>query len=169
MPPVAARGAPRGAAGTLAVDRGDAVACRGLRHPHDDLLLRVAPPRVPRHLLVRPRLAAEEPRWRDAPVRLVQAPAGFGKTSLLAQWRREHLAHGTVVAWFTASERDDPARLLRGLTLALRAGAGRPTFGHTLLEGASGGLAGLEGITAWLAELAHSALDTVLVVDFKPE
>ncbi|WP_284617667.1 helix-turn-helix transcriptional regulator [Aquabacterium humicola] len=137
----------------------------GTTGAHDDLLLRIAPPRVPRHLLARPRLAADAPRWRDAPVRLVQAPAGFGKTSLLAQWRREHLAHGTVVAWFTAGERDDPPRLLRGLTLALRAGAGRPTFGHTVLEGGAGGLTGLEAVTAWLAELAHSALDTVLVID----
>ena len=129
---------------------------------HDDLLLRVSPPRAPRHLLVRPRLSADEPRWREAPVLLVQSPGGYGKTSLLAQWRREHLARGTVVAWFTASERDDPPRLLHGLTLAVRSGAARPHFGHTLLDS---GMAGLEGITGWLAELAHSALDTVLVVD----
>jgi LuxR family maltose regulon positive regulatory protein len=129
---------------------------------HDDLLLRVSPPRVPRHLLARPRLSADEPRWREAQVLLVQSPAGYGKTSLLAQWRREHLAHGTVVAWLSATERDDPQRLLRGLTLAFRSGAARPHFGHTLLDS---GVAGLEGITAWLAELAHSALDTVLIVD----
>lgn len=128
----------------------------------DDLLLRVAPPRAPRHLLVRPRLAMDDLRWREAPVLLVQAPGGFGKTSLLAQWRREHLARGTVVAWLTAGERDDPQRLLRGLTLAFRSGAGRPSFGHALLDS---GVAGLEGITGWLAELAHSALDTLLVVD----
>ena len=129
---------------------------------HDDLLLRVSPPRVPRHLFARARLSADEARWRDVQVLLLQSPGGFGKTSLLAQWRREHLAHGTVVAWLTASERDDPQRLLRGLTLAFRSGAGRPHFGHTLLDS---GVAGLEGITAWLAELAHSALDTVLIVD----
>jgi LuxR family maltose regulon positive regulatory protein len=134
----------------------------GASGTHDDLALRVAPPRVPRHLLARARLAADHPRWREAQVLLVQSPAGFGKTSLLAQWRREHLAHGTVVAWLTASERDDPSRLLRGLTLALRSGAGRPNFGHALLDS---GVAELEGITGWLAELAHTALDTVLIVD----
>jgi LuxR family maltose regulon positive regulatory protein len=134
----------------------------GASGTHDDLALRVAPPRVPRHLLARARLAADEPRWREAQVLLVQSPAGFGKTSLLAQWRREHLAHGTVVAWLTASERDDPQRLLRGLTLAFRSGAGRPNFGHALLDS---GVAELEGFTGWLAELAHGALDTVLIVD----
>ena len=56
----------------------------------DDLLLKVTPPRVPRHQIARPRLESGHERLRDHPVILVQAPAGYGKTSLLAQWRREH-------------------------------------------------------------------------------
>ncbi len=43
------------------------------------------------------------------------------------------------------------------------AGAGRPNFGHTFF--ASTSATGLEDITAWLAELAQSALDVVLFVD----
>src|SRR5205085_12372753 len=93
----------------------------------------------------------------------VQAPAGFGKTLLLAQWRREHLAHGAVVAWLQAQPQDDPARLVQALALAVRVGAGRPTFGHALLQ--AGGPAGVEGVTSWLAEVAQSALNLVLVVD----
>jgi LuxR family maltose regulon positive regulatory protein len=129
----------------------------------DDLLLKVTPPRVPRHLVTRPRLQARDARWRDAPVLLVQAPPGFGKTSLLAQWRREHLARGAVVAWVLAQAHDDAQRLVQALALAVRHGAGRPTFGHTLLEGAPP--AGLAGVTAWLGELAQSALDVVLFID----
>ena len=67
---------------------------RHLAGAPDDLLLKVTPPRVPRHQVARPRLQADDERLRDQPVILVQAPAGFGKTSLLAQWRREHLAQG---------------------------------------------------------------------------
>ena len=85
---------------------------------------------------------SDDARWRDHPVVLVQAPPGFGKTSLLAQWRREHLAHGAVVAWLAAQAQDDPARLVQGLALAVRIGAGRPTFGHTLLERAAAGRPG---------------------------
>jgi LuxR family transcriptional regulator, maltose regulon positive regulatory protein len=129
----------------------------------DELLLRVTPPRVPRHLLARRRLLAAETRLLESPVRLVQAPPGFGKTSLLAQWRREHLAHGTVVAWLLAQPGDDAQHLVRALALSVRQGAGRPGFGHTLLDGEPA--AGLAGVTAWLAEVAQSALDVVLIVD----
>src|SRR6218665_735251 len=72
----------------------------------DALLLRITPPRVPRHQLARPRLQSDDEQLRDHPLILVQAPAGFGKTSLLAQWRREHLAHGSVVAWLSAQPQD---------------------------------------------------------------
>ena len=54
-----------------------------------ELLFKATPPRAPRHLLVRPRLSLDDERFRDRAVTVVQAPPGFGKTSLLAQWRRE--------------------------------------------------------------------------------
>jgi LuxR family transcriptional regulator, maltose regulon positive regulatory protein len=129
----------------------------------DDLLLKVTPPRVARHQIARPRLQIDHEQLRDFPVLLVQAPAGFGKTSLLAQWRLEHLAQGRVVAWLSAQPQDDTARLVQGLALAVRTGAGRSTFGHTLLAGAPP--AGLEGVTVWLAEVAQTAMDIVLIVD----
>jgi len=135
----------------------------GVTATADDLLLRVTPPRVPRHLVARSRLLSNAEPFRERPVILVQAPAGFGKTSLLAQWRREHLAHGAVVAWLSAQPRDDPHHLVQGLAMAVRIGAGRPTFGHTLLDASAPG--GLEAITVWLAELAQSALNTVLIID----
>ncbi len=118
------------------------------------------PPRVPRHQVTRQRLKSA---LRDYPVVLVQASAGYGKTSLIAQWRREHLAQGRVVAWLTAQSQDDVPRFVQALALAVRAGAGRPTFGHTLMAAAP--TAGLESVTVWLAEVAHSALDVVLIVD----
>lgn len=133
-------------------------------HPStSDLLLKVTPPRVPRGALVRSTLGGGPAAAREHPVLVVQAPAGFGKTLLLAQWRREHLAHGAAVAWLLAQPQDDPARFVQALALAVRVGAGRPTFGHALLQAGSPG--GLEGVTAWLAEVAQSALNLVLVVD----
>lgn len=127
------------------------------------LLLKVTPARVPRDLLVRQRLSSDDPQLRERPAIVVQAPAGFGKTSVVSQWRREHLARGTVVAWFSAQEGDDSARFVRGLALAVRVASGRPAFGHTLIEGDTP--SGIEGVTAWLAEIAQCALDIVLTID----
>ena len=67
-----------------------------------------------------------------------------------------------MVAWLSAQAHDQPQRLVQALALAVRVGSGRPTFGHTLIESAP---SGLEGVTIWLAELAHAAFDVVLIVD----
>lgn len=129
------------------------------------LVLRTTPPRAPRYQLLRPRLGLEADRFRDRPVLVVQAPAGFGKTSLLGQWRREHLARGAAVAWISADDHADPQHFLHALTLGVRVGCGRPAFGRFFFDG--GGQPGgeLEGITAWLAEVAQTSLDIVLIVD----
>jgi LuxR family transcriptional regulator, maltose regulon positive regulatory protein len=128
-----------------------------------DLLLKVTPPRVPRNAIARSSLVASDPGLRDRPLALVQAPAGFGKTSLLAQWRREHLAQGAAVAWVSGQPQDEPGRFVQTLALAVRVGAGRPTFGHALLQAQAAD--GLELVTSWLAEVAQTALNLVLVVD----
>ena len=52
----------------------------------------------------------------------VVAPAGFGKTTLLTQWRRLWLEQGAIVPWLSADAQDDPARFVFGLLHALRVG-----------------------------------------------
>ncbi len=130
-----------------------------------ELTLKISPPRAPRHMLARTRLSSGSERFRDRPVAIVQAPPGFGKTSLLAQWRHEQLMRGCVVAWLSLDGRDDPRRLFVGLMLAVRLGSGRTAFGKHLLEGGAAPAAPLEAIMAWLAEVARTALDVVLILD----
>ncbi|CDY75016.1 GerE family regulatory protein [Caballeronia glathei] len=130
-----------------------------------ELVLKTIAPRAPLNLLARPRLSADAADYRDRQVTLVQAPAGYGKTSLLAQWRREHLARGIAVAWLLADERDDGERLLRALVQAVRAGCARPAFGSLLLDSAIASVGELDGATGWLAEIALLSVDVVLIVD----
>jgi len=127
------------------------------------LLLKVTPPRAPQHLVMRARLASTADGLRERKCIIVRAPAGFGKTSLLAQWRREQLAHGAITAWVQAQRQDTPQRLLRALVLAVRISAGRPHFGQCLLDPVQSGDS--DGYTLWLTEMAHLALDTMLFVD----
>lgn len=136
--------------------------------PRGDLsasVLRTTPPRAPRNLLPRARLSLDNPHYRERQIIAIQAPIGFGKTSLLAQWRREFLTRGAAVAWVTAYAHDDPARFLFDLVQAVRSGCGRPAFGHHLTDDNRAMAGEFEGITAWLAEVAQTSLDIVLFVD----
>jgi len=49
-----------------------------------ELVLKATPPRTSRDLLLRQRLASGDAPLRDRALIVVQAPAGFGKTSLIA-------------------------------------------------------------------------------------
>lgn len=53
-------------------------------------------------------------------VMLIEAPAGFGKTSLLADWRGRLHAAGWGTAWFTFDETDSLQTALQYLFFALR-------------------------------------------------
>ncbi|MBP0590661.1 LuxR family transcriptional regulator [Paraburkholderia sp. LEh10] len=130
-----------------------------------ELTLKISPPRAPRHMLARARLSSDSGRFRDISATIVQAPPGFGKTSLLIQWRQEFLMRGSTVAWLSLDGHDDPSRLLAGLTLAVRAGSGRASFGRRLLEGRTLSDSPFEGVAAWLAEVDRTALDMVLMLD----
>src|SRR5438067_12775282 len=87
--------------------------------PHHPLLatkFHVPHPRT--HLVPRAHLVERLQQGVERPLTLVSAPAGFGKTTLLAQW----LAHsGMPVAWLSLEAEDnDPTRFLSYLIAALQ-------------------------------------------------
>lgn len=128
-----------------------------------DLKLKILSPRFAREPLFRERLSIETSGLAGFPAVIVTAPGGYGKTSLLAQWRREALARGSVVAWYSAGSEERPEQLLQGLAQSYREAALRPTFGHTIAESASAGE--LEAFALLLAEIANAAVETVLIID----
>src|SRR3989440_8201092 len=70
------------------------------------------------HLVRRPRLAARLTQGMMGPLTLVSAPAGFGKTTLLARWLAES---GTPVAWLSLEAGDNElVRFLSYLIAALQ-------------------------------------------------
>ena len=63
-----------------------------------------------RTIVARPRLEARLAHATDAKLLLVSAPAGFGKTTLVAEWLATLAAEGAAVAWVSLDDRDnDPA------------------------------------------------------------
>jgi LuxR family maltose regulon positive regulatory protein len=67
-------------------------------------------PRRRRGLVARPRLSERQSRGAESALTLVSAPAGFGKTTLLAEWLAAAAADGRSAAWLSLDQRDnDPA------------------------------------------------------------
>lgn len=129
-------------------------------------VLKITPPRLPRVAVLRPALEAV---WSDAQDRaavLVSAPRGFGKTTLLAQWRRAWLERGAFVAWVTLDALDAPARFAEVVLASLRAASGRSSL--NALEAEVGSIQPgheAEALTSLLAEIANFATLTVIVLD----
>jgi LuxR family maltose regulon positive regulatory protein len=78
-------------------------------------------PRPRPNLVARPRLREVLAAGEGRALTLVSAPAGFGKTTLLAEWLEAHATGDRSVAWVSVDESDnDPARFLAYLVTALQ-------------------------------------------------
>lgn len=77
-------------------------------------LTKLRPPALPQNLVTRPRLT----RRLDAPVVLLIAPSGFGKSTLLNEWRQ---TCGMPVAWVSLDPEDNqPLRFWSTVTAAVQ-------------------------------------------------
>jgi len=63
-------------------------------------------PRLRRSLVARPRLSGRLDRGSDARLTLISAPAGFGKTTLLAAWLAAAGSQSRSVAWLSLDQSD---------------------------------------------------------------
>ncbi|MBL0393611.1 hypothetical protein JJ685_20915 [Ramlibacter monticola] len=129
-----------------------------------ELTLKATAPRTPRALITRERLSLDAPLLVDRHALLVQAPAGYGKTSLLTQWRRQALQRGAVVVWLSLDEADGPQRFVQGLRTALAVGGGG-ALESRVGELASGTQQAMDGPTNWLARVALLSSEVLLMLD----
>ena len=92
------------------------------------LPLKLTPPPPRDGVLLRPDLQSLLSEVRLHPITLVVAPAGYGKTTLLAQWVQELSRTGAPVGWLTLDRGErDPAMFLAYLIRAFQPIA--PTIG----------------------------------------
>lgn len=134
--------------------------------PEPEFVLKATPPRLPRNSIRRERLL----HWclhgaRAHPIVLLQAADGYGKSTLLLQWRRAFLESGKLVVWLTADVRDDPIRFNRALGHAFRQAAGRSRAEAQAVRQASrpdwqGG-----ELTGLLAVMGRARSEVVLMFD----
>src|SRR5918992_4348277 len=85
------------------------------------LATKVYAPRWRRGLVSRPRLIARLDQGSERKLTLVSAPAGFGKSTLLAEWLSGPSASDRPAAWVSLDPSDnDPARFWAYVIAALQ-------------------------------------------------
>ncbi|MHB1138887.1 MAG: LuxR C-terminal-related transcriptional regulator [Microthrixaceae bacterium] len=125
------------------------------------LATKLHPPRRRRTLVPRPRLDDLAERSRHRALTLVSAPAGFGKTTLVAEW----LAREDATAWLSLDRRDDdPTRFWTYVVAAI--GAAVPDVGGDAASLLASPGAPLDAVVATLInDLETASRDVVLVLD----
>ena len=123
-------------------------------------------PRLRRGLVARPRLIERLNRGAESKLTLISAPAGFGKTTLLAEWLAAAPADGRSAAWLSLDQDDnEPGTFWTYLVAALQTVA--PGVGATALSLLQGPQPPpIETVLATLLnELGAVPNDVVLVLD----
>jgi len=129
------------------------------------LLLKVTPPKLRKTLLLRERLRRIGAAGDDTSVLLVEAAAGYGKTSLIAQWRLDWLQGGAAVGWLNLDAGDRPITVVSGIALGLRRSMGRANFGADAIDAVRRGAGTASALTSLLAEITEASCPMVLVLD----
>src|SRR6202163_189544 len=148
----------------------------GKRHVHPIIQGKLFPATGARKPLPRPRLDSSSDVLDGIfPVVVVAAPAGYGKSTLMARWHAKLLERGASCAWLSLDEDDnDATRFLRHLIAALQmasARIGKEVAEDLVAEFASGSRSMLEAIAGDLAQVQHRVvlfLDDLQLVE-EPE
>ena len=122
------------------------------------------PPRLRRSLVARPRLSGRLRRGAASRLTLISAPAGFGKTTLLAEWLADSPTERSV-AWLSLEESDSqPTSYWTYVITALQAAA--PGVGTSALPLLQSAQAPVETVlTTVVNELGAVPDDLYLVLD----
>ena len=123
------------------------------------------PPAARGDAVARPRLTELLDRGRRARLTLVSAPAGFGKTTLLARWLATPDGDQRSVAWLSLEEADSqPARFWTYLVTAIQRAV--PEVGDSALALLQTGQPSLDSVLATLInELSTAPTELDLVLD----
>src|SRR3984957_4799531 len=132
----------------------------GKRHERAIIQGKLFPATGTRKPLPRPRLDSSNNMLDgNFPVVVLAAPAGYGKSTLMARWHARLLERGVSCAWLSLDEDDnDAARFLRHLIAALQkasAHIGKDVAEDLIADFANSSRSVLEAIAGHLAQIQH--------------
>lgn len=136
------------------------------RGPTQILSTKLQAPGAGRDLIPRPRIVERLNGILDHRLTLLSAPAGFGKTTALAQWIASLQRQRVAAGWLSLDKDDsDPARFLRYLIGAFQ--SARPGVGETALQLMEGPQRPTHQtiLTPLINEIAASDGETAVVLD----
>lgn len=121
-------------------------------------------PRHNRRQIERTRIVATLLAHDDGPI-VVQAPAGFGKSTLLGQWANEIARRGTAVAWLNLDEDDRQVEQFTAYVIvALQRCLGSLTRNEAL-SSIYAGLSPKAALAAMLSEIGRTGRKVALILD----
>ena len=122
---------------------------------------RFSPPRISSHAVLREMLLARLQAARECRLTLINGGAGFGKTTLMAQWRQSLIKDGNSVVWLSLAQEDGALESFCANLICTLQNAGVPLEDDLLLliERES-----LDGLLA-LASVMINTLARVTVLD----
>lgn len=143
---------------------------QGIRHQlsanwHLPLIpTKLSSPRRSRALFYRERLGSLAPSIMERALTLVQAPAGYGKTTLLGQWAEKHRGDDKLVAWLSLSEEDNSERRFLAYIIASFSIA-KPNFCNASISAInSGPSVPMEVVEAILISELESYRENILLI-----
>src|SRR6202042_165641 len=130
------------------------------QHERAIILGKLFPATGTRKPLPRPRLDSSSDVLDGIfPVVVVAAPAGYGKSTLMAGWHARLLERGVSCAWLSLDEDDhDAARFQRHLIAALQKASphvGKDVAEDLIADFATGSRSVLEAVASDLAQVQH--------------
>lgn len=124
---------------------------------------RLRPPPTRSQWVDRPRLLDVMDRATHLPVTLVTAPAGHGKSTLVAQWLATQHRR---VAWVSLDGADnDPRRLWAKLTVALQRAGANASEETLRVDQPGSSVSALSALSRVVGAVASSPADLVIVLD----
>lgn len=117
------------------------------------------------HLISRARLIMDLDDHIDARLTLITAPAGYGKTTLLAEWRDQLRQRGVVAAWLSLDKDDNDTGLVMHCILQALVRGGLKGVKRIASSPVTDIVSRKQHLTALLNIISHQKHKVVLVLD----